>query len=66
LKSRVPLSYTVCLIGGMILGMSFGHLVFPELEVSSREPFIHILFSLFGTFSAVAAYEMVALILRPD
>jgi hypothetical protein len=65
LKSRVPVCYTVGLIGGVALGLLFGHMLFKELEVGLRDPLADILLSLFGALSAAALYELVALILRP-
>ena len=38
MRVRIPLPYTVCLVGGMAIGLIFGHRVFPELEAMFGDP----------------------------
>jgi xanthosine utilization system XapX-like protein len=65
LKSRVPSPQAVCLIGGTVIGATFGDKVFPWVEDIYGDPIADIFFGLMGAFFALIAYEIVAMFLRP-
>jgi hypothetical protein len=66
LRVRIPLPYTVCLVGGMAIGVIFGDRVFPELEAMFGDPVTDIFLGAMGALFAAIAYETVAMFLRPD
>ncbi len=54
----VPSPYTTCVIGGLVIGLSFGDLAFPNLATALGDPLADILLGLFGGLCAVIACEI--------
>jgi hypothetical protein len=63
---RIPLPFTVCLIGGMAIGVAFGDRVFPEIETVLTNPVDDIFLGILGALFAAIAYETVAMFRRSD
>jgi hypothetical protein len=63
---RFQSRYTVFLVGGTLIGASFGERVFPELEAMLGDPITDIFFGLLGAFFAAVLYEIAIMFLRPD
>lgn len=61
MKLRIPAtSYTVSVIGGMIIGVIFGDRVFREVEAAFGDPLTDIFFGLMGGLLAALIYEIIA------
>ena len=63
---RFPSLYTVCLVGGTLIGAISGDRVFPELEAMLGDLSTDIFFGSLGAFFAAILYEMVAMFWGPD
>jgi hypothetical protein len=66
LRLRFPLPYSVFLIGGMVIGVTFGDRAFPGLEAMLGDVVTDILLGCMGALFALIAYETVRMFLRPD
>jgi hypothetical protein len=58
LKSRVPVSYTVYVLGGMFIGLFFGDKAFPQFEAAFGDPVTDIVLGVGGAVFAAVAYEV--------
>ncbi len=53
-----PSPYATCVIGGLVIGLSFGDLAFPDFETALGDPLADILLGLFGGVCAGIACEI--------
>ena len=62
MKSRV--SYTTCVIAGMLIGLFFGDMAFPGFEAGVGDPYDDICLGLGGALLGALSYEIVVPFLR--
>ena len=58
MKWPVPLPYAACVIGGLMVGLSFGDLVFPSLETVIGDPLADLLLGIGGGLCAGMVCEI--------
>jgi hypothetical protein len=58
-------SYTIYVLGGMVIGLFFGDKAFPQLEAAFGDPFTDIVLGVGGAIFAAVAYEVRASFLWP-
>jgi hypothetical protein len=59
MKCPVPLPYAACVAGGLMVGLLFGDLVFPNLEAAVGDPLADALLGISGGLFAGIACEIV-------
>ena len=58
MKSRIPVSYTVYVLGGMFIGLLFGDKAFPQFEAVFGDALTDIVLGVGGAVVAAVAYEV--------
>jgi hypothetical protein len=58
MKWPVPLPYAACVIGGLMVGLLFGDLVFPALETAIGDPLADLLLGIGGGLCAGMGCEI--------
>ena len=59
--ARVSWPHIACFAGGIVIGVTFGGRVFPQIEAMFGDPATDIAFGLITAFFAMFAYELVAM-----
>ena len=64
MKLRIPTTYTLTVIGGVVVGLFLGDRMFSELEVVFGDPLTDIVLGVLGAVIASLIYEVVAVLRR--